>query len=129
MTNAITGVDFVCVPTRDHERSAEFYGETLGLQRLQSWGQMPATEFQAGNLTLAVMEPTAFGSELRPHALPIAFHVDDVAAARTELEGKGIEFPEETFDTGVCHMAPFADPDGNALMLHHRYAPKDQGPS
>jgi hypothetical protein len=35
-------------------------------------------------------------------------------------------FDGETFDTGVCHMAFFRDPDGNALMLHHRYAPRDE---
>jgi len=29
----------------------------------------------------------------------------------------------------VCHMAHFADPDGNRLMLHHRYAPKDAKPT
>ena len=49
--------------------------------------------------------------------------VDDVAAARKELEAKGVEFAGETFDTGVCHMALFTDPDGNDLMLHNRYAP------
>jgi hypothetical protein len=27
------------------------------------------------------------------------------------------------FDSGVCHMAFFTDPDGNDLMLHRRYAP------
>jgi predicted enzyme related to lactoylglutathione lyase len=52
-------------------------------------------------------------------------HVDDVPAARKELEAKGVEFAGETFDTGVCHMALFTDPDGNDLMLHHRYAPRD----
>ena len=40
-----------------------------------------------------------------------------------ELEAKGVEFAGEIFDTGVCHMAFFVDPDGNDLMLHHRYAP------
>ena len=48
----------------------------------------------------------------------LALHVDDIAAARAELEAKGVEFDGETFDTGVCHMAFFEDPDGNALMLH-----------
>ena len=37
----------------------------------------------------------------------------------------GVAFAGDTFDTGVCHMAFFADPDGNALMLHHRYAPRE----
>ncbi len=54
----------------------------------------------------------------------IALHVEDVATARAELEEKGIEFIGETFDTGVCHMAFFNDPDGNDLMLHHRYSPR-----
>jgi predicted enzyme related to lactoylglutathione lyase len=52
-----------------------------------------------------------------------ALHVDDVEAARKELEDKGVEFMGETFDTGVCHMALFTDPDGNDLMLHNRYKP------
>ena len=53
----------------------------------------------------------------------LALRVDDVAAARAELEAKGVQFVGETFDTGVCHMAFFADPDGNTLVLHSRYAP------
>ena len=48
---------------------------------------------------------------------------DDVAETRAALEGKGVQFFGETLDTGVCHMAIFADPDGNQLMLHRRYAP------
>ena len=55
---------------------------------------------------------------------PVAFHVDDVEAARSTLESRGVSFNGDTFDTGVCHMAFFQDPDGNALMLHHRYVPR-----
>jgi predicted enzyme related to lactoylglutathione lyase len=123
-TRLITGVDFVCVPTRDHDRAVEFYGETLGLERRKRWGEMPATEFQAGNLTLAVMDPSAFGQgEARPNSVPIALRVDDVEAARTVLEAKGVTFQVEMLDSGVCHQAIFSDPDGNPLVLHHRYAP------
>ncbi len=64
------------------------------------------------------------GREFQASTHPLAFHVEDVAAARAELESKGVEFLAETMDSGVCHMAPFADPDGNVLMLHHRYAPR-----
>jgi catechol 2,3-dioxygenase-like lactoylglutathione lyase family enzyme len=123
-TTVITGVDFVCVPTSDHDRAVEFYGETLGLERLKRWGEMPATEFQAGNLTLAVMDPSAFGQpEARPNSAPIAFQVGDVEAARTLLESKGVTFHLQMLDSGVCHQAFFSDPDGNPLILHHRYAP------
>ena len=58
------------------------------------------------------------------HNAHIAFHVDDMPAARADFEAKGIEFIGDTFDTGVCHMAFFSDPDGNDLMLHSRYSPR-----
>ena len=120
-TLQITGVDFVCVPTRDFDRSVAFYGDVLGLPERKRWGSMPGCEFQAGQLTLAVMQPDAFGQEFRPNALPIAFHVDDVPAARAALEAKGVEFAGDIIDSGVCHQAIFHDPDGNPLDLHHRY--------
>jgi predicted enzyme related to lactoylglutathione lyase len=124
----ITGVDFVTVPTRDWEQAKEFYGETLGLERSKRWGNMPASEFETGSLTIALMQSDAFGLEFSPLPTPIALHVDDVQAAREELEAKGVKFPADTLDSGVCHMAHFRDPDGNVLMLHHRYAPKDAKP-
>jgi predicted enzyme related to lactoylglutathione lyase len=120
----VTGVDFVTLPTRDFERAEEFYGTVLGLPCSARWGSMPAAEFETGTLTIAVMQSDAFGLEFRPHTHPIALHVDDVRAARAELEARGIVFPAETIDSGVCHMAHFHDPDGNALMFHNRYAPK-----
>lgn len=123
----VTGVDFVCVNASDFDASIAFYAETLGLPELKRWGDMPGVEFQTENLTLAVMEPTAFGQEFRRNGAAIALQVDDVAAAREELESKGVEFHGETIDSGVCHMAFLSDPAGNPLMLHHRYAPKPSG--
>jgi predicted enzyme related to lactoylglutathione lyase len=120
----VTGVDFITVPTQDFDKAEQFYGDVLGLERSKQWGNMPAREFETGSLTIALMQSDAFGVEFERHTHPIALHVDDVAAARGELESKGIEFVADTMDSGVCHMAHFRDPDGNALMLHHRYAPK-----
>jgi catechol 2,3-dioxygenase-like lactoylglutathione lyase family enzyme len=119
----VTGVDFITVPTRDYEKADEFYGDVLGLERSKRWGNMPAGEFETGSLTIAVMQSDAFGLEFQPHTHPVALHVEDVQAARAELESKGVTFPAETLDSGVCYMAHFSDPDGNALMFHHRYAP------
>jgi catechol 2,3-dioxygenase-like lactoylglutathione lyase family enzyme len=119
----VTGVDFVAVPTADYEAAAAFYGDVLGLQFVKRWGQMPAGEFQAGNLTIAVMQSDAFGQEFRSSNAPIALQVDDVAAARARLEDRGVTFNVDTLDSGVCHQAFFSDPDGNPLILHHRYAP------
>lgn len=120
-TLQITGVDFVTVPAKDFEASVHFYGEVLGLPPVKRWGTMPGAEFQAGNLTLAVMDPTAFGQEFHPHSLPIAFQVDDVPAAREALEAEGVEFLGDLIDSGFCHQAIFRDPAGNTLDLHHRY--------
>jgi catechol 2,3-dioxygenase-like lactoylglutathione lyase family enzyme len=125
----VTGVDFITVPTRDYDKADEFYGDVLGLERSKQWGSMPAREYETGSLTIAVMQSDAFGIDFKAHSHPIALHVDDVAAAREELESKGVEFAADTMDSGVCHMAYFRDPDGNALMFHHRYAPKDARPS
>ncbi len=119
----ITGVDFVAVPAKDFEASVHFYGTVLGLPEVKRYGRMPGAEFQAGNLTLAIMEPTAFGQEFRPHGMPIALQVDDVAGAREQLEARGVRFSGEIIDSGVCHQAIFSDPAGNTLDLHHRYAP------
>ncbi len=116
--------DFVSVPVRDMERSSAFYRDTLGLEQTGD-GAWP--EFRLGeNVFLYLLDPTNIGQEFGgPHTAPIALRVPDVEAARAELTERGVVFHGETFDTGVCHMAHFSDPDGNVFMLHRRYAPSD----
>ncbi|MCB0866535.1 MAG: VOC family protein [Solirubrobacterales bacterium] len=121
----VRGVDFATVPTRNYEAATQFYGEVLGLPFSKQWGDMPAGEFETGNLTIAVMQSDAFGQEFSPNGGAIALHVDDVAEARADLEAKGVSFFMDDIDSGVCNMAFFADPDGNPFILHHRYAPKE----
>jgi predicted enzyme related to lactoylglutathione lyase len=123
-TTLVTGVDFVFLPTRDFAAAEQFYGTVLGLPCSSRYEKVPGGEFETGSLTLQVIDSAAIGREFQPNGGAIALHVDDVAAARAELESRGVTFLAETMDSGVCHMAPFADPDGNTLILHHRYAPK-----
>jgi catechol 2,3-dioxygenase-like lactoylglutathione lyase family enzyme len=120
----IQKVDTVGVPSQDTERSRRFYVETLGLRPDErSWN-----EFWVGDTCFAIWEPARWGAEFEPQHNGIALlHVDDVAAARAELEQKGVEFEGETVDTSVCHMATFFDPDRNRLILHRRYAPYSVG--
>jgi catechol 2,3-dioxygenase-like lactoylglutathione lyase family enzyme len=116
----ISGLDFVGVPSQDWERAHKFYVETLGL-RPDDKGQ---SEFWVGETCFGIWEPEKLGMDFAPQKnAHLALHVDDVAATRAELEGMGVEFFGDILDTGVCHMAFFTDPDGNDLMLHHRYAP------
>ena len=120
MASPISKVDVVGIPSSDPERSRQFYVETLGLRPEDN----ARHEFWVGDTCFAIWTPAWFGVEYQPQANSIVLlHVDDVASARAELEGKGVTFHGETFDTGVCHMANFADPDGNPLTLHKRYAP------
>ena len=116
--------DFVSVPVTDLERSTRFYGETLGLEQI---GEGAWPEFQLGeNVSLYLLDPTNIGQEFQgPHTSSIALRVADVESARKELEERGVAFRGDTFDTGVCRMAFFSDPDGNELMLHRRYAPHE----
>ena len=120
MASPIAKVDTVGVPSQDSERSRRFYVETLGLRPDEhAWN-----EFWVGETCFAIWEPARFGGEFKPQPNGIVLlRVDDVEAARAEFEAKGVEFVGETFDSGVCHMATFVDPDGNQLVLHKRYAP------
>jgi predicted enzyme related to lactoylglutathione lyase len=120
----ISGVDFVVVSSRDLPKAVEFYGETLGLPRSVYLEERSYAEFETGNLTLSVIDAEKMGMQHSVRGQQIALHVEDVATARTTLEARGVEFHGDTLDTGVCHMAMFADLDGNPLMLHHRYAPR-----
>ena len=121
----IERTDFVSVPVRDLERSKRFYAETLGLPSVGD-GDGAWPEYQLGeNVSLYLIDPANIGQQFTaPHSAHIALRVPDVAAARAALEEKGVAFDGDTVDTGVCHMAFFRDLDGNALMLHRRYAPR-----
>lgn len=131
-TSVVNGVDFVSIPVTDLEAAEGFYGDVLGLPPSKRW-QRPGqeamgAEFEPGTVTLALIDCAKIGIEFQPTKVPIALHVDDFEAARTALEEGGVEFQGETIDSGVCHMIAFRDPDGNALMIHHRYAPEGARP-
>jgi catechol 2,3-dioxygenase-like lactoylglutathione lyase family enzyme len=123
MPITVERVDFISIPTQDVERSRRFYLDTLGLPLDRE--TRAGFEVNAGQVTLGVWQPEGMGLPFAPNPNDVALRVPDVAAARASLEGAGVRFEGETIDTGVCHMAFFHDPDGNALMLHRRYAPAE----
>ncbi|MBA3365674.1 MAG: VOC family protein [Actinobacteria bacterium] len=122
-TVSVERTDFVSVPVQDMERAKRFYAETLGIHSPSLDAAWP--EFETGNVSLYLVDPTKMGAEFKPNSSHIALRVPDVAEARHRLEEAGVEFEGDTLDTGVCHMAFFSDPEGNALMLHRRYAPNE----
>ena len=126
-TSLVTGVDFVSVPTKNMSAARDFYENVLGLEASKLWqgqGSDPVgAEFETGTVTIAVIDCDKLGIPYQPIKVPIAFRVDNVPAARAELESRGVSFQGDIIDSGVCHQAIFEDPDGNTLDLHHRYAP------
>lgn len=123
-------VDFISVPVRDLQRADDFYGKTLGLTRNPNSGPR-WVEYETENVTIALISPEAMGpqflEDFHPNKVPIAFRVPDVGEARAKLQEAGVEFEGDVIDSGVCHIAGFTDPDGNALILHRRYAPYADG--
>ena len=120
-------VDYVRIPVTDMEEANRFYGEVLGLARSPNSPGDDWVEYEAGNVTLAVMTPHTHDYEFTP--LPtttIALRVPDVAAAKAKLEAEGLEVGE-MWDSGVCRGAGVSDPAGNRILLHHRYAPYADG--
>jgi catechol 2,3-dioxygenase-like lactoylglutathione lyase family enzyme len=116
------------VPTKDLAAARDFYGDVLGLEASSVWqrgGEAPVgAEFETGTVTIALLDCVRLGIPFQPSKAPIALQVEDVAAARAELESRGVSFQGDIIDSGVCHQAIFEDPDGNTLDLHHRYAPR-----
>jgi catechol 2,3-dioxygenase-like lactoylglutathione lyase family enzyme len=125
MAMDVERVDFVSFLTQEIARAKAFYVDVLGLD-VESEREHDI-EFRAGQVTLDIFDPSSIGQPFAPSPAGLALRVPDVAAARAELESKGVEFDGETLDTGVCHMASFRDPDGNALMLHRRYSRFEDG--
>lgn len=124
----ITRTDFVFLPITSFEKAEEFYSGVLGLECSKRYRDGIGGEFETGSLTIQVVDMAKIGREFAPSRGAIALHVEDVEAARAELQSRGVEFKGETLDSGVCYQAFFRDQDGNGLILHHRYAPPDARP-
>ena len=116
----VEAVDFISIPTRDTERAIAWYRDVLALPE----SEVTEGELETPNVTLSFWEPEREKVPFHANEAGFALRVPDVAAARAELEAKGVRFIAETWDSGVCHFAAFKDPDGNTLILHRRYAPR-----
>lgn len=121
----VEGVDFVFLWTQDFERARRFYVDTLGLEQTADY-RRHGGEFETAGFTISMLQADRVGMSFEAATTPIAFRVDDVAERRIELEAQGVQFAGDIVDSGVCHQAYFKDPDGNSLILHHRYAPRPE---
>ena len=114
-------VDFVSVPARDVPRAMAFYRKVF---------ELPESEYSEGeletpNVTIAFWNPESQGAEFVANHAGFALRVADVETAVGEFKAAGGEVMG-IVDSGVCHMGFVKDLDGNVLILHRRYAPKEQ---
>jgi catechol 2,3-dioxygenase-like lactoylglutathione lyase family enzyme len=109
-------VDFFNIATRDADATRAWYRDVLGLPV----DPQNADELTAGQVTLTFWQPEDEEIEFKPDIAGFALRVADVDQAKAALEAEGAECVGSG-DTGVCKMAVFLDPDGNAVILHRRH--------
>jgi catechol 2,3-dioxygenase-like lactoylglutathione lyase family enzyme len=118
----LEGIDHVALAVRDIERSAKWYADVLGFERLHvgRWNGVP-TFIGKGHTGIALfpvrgenVEPAGRG---RIKMLHLAFRADrkNFLAAQEELKGRGIRF--EFQDHEISHSIYFYDPDGHELEI------------
>lgn len=119
----VSAIAFTGYPVTDIPRARAFYEQTLGLRSSTVFEHEGRywIEYDIGPGTLAIAnmapdrwKPSADG--------PCAtLELADLTAAVAALRAAGVRFVLEPMDTGVCHFAIVADPDGNSLGLHQRH--------
>lgn len=116
-------LDHVAISVRDIDRSVDWYGKMLGLEKRSTWDGEPVM-MCAGDTCLALFSVDGPGitlseSERQRHltARHIAFRVDraNFDAAQKEFQEKGID--SRFADHSVCHSVYLDDPDGHTIEL------------
>ena len=81
--------DFISVPVTDMERSTRFYGDTLGLERIEH-PEQGFPEYQLGeNVSLYLLQMESIGEAFTgPHSASVALRVADVGEARRDQIGR-----------------------------------------
>jgi len=117
----LEGIDHVAMGVRDIERSAQWYIDILGFERLHDgmWNGVP-TFIGNGNTGLALFpanqEPkTSAQREIRMLHLAFRTNHENFRVAQQELKTHGIEF--EFQDHEISHSIYFRDPDGHQLEI------------
>ena len=119
----LEGIDHVAMGVRDIERSAKWYIEVLGFERLHEgmWNGVP-TFIGKGNTGIALFPAKpdakpASSSHRKLRMLHLAFRADheNFLGAQRELKKRGIEF--EFQDHEISHSIYFHDPDGHVLEI------------
>jgi predicted enzyme related to lactoylglutathione lyase len=121
----VSAIAFTGYPVTDIPRARAFYEQVLGLKSSTVFEHEGRhwIEYDIGPGTLAISNMSPDKWKPSADGPCIALDVADFPGAVSALRAAGVKFFIEPMDSGVCHMAIVADPDGNALVIHQRYKP------
>jgi len=111
-------VAFTAIAVSDKERARKFYQEVLELKPATTAMDGAWVEYELGATTIGVgchpaWQPSREGTT-------VAFEVPNIDDAIKKLKERGVTFDSEKYESPVCFMAQFRDPDGNKLLVHQR---------
>lgn len=112
------------IAASDWQRALDWYTTVLGFETVYAVPEIEWAELKSplDGATLGIT-----GLQGEPHPGPggitITFGVEDIDAARTELERRGVAFDGPTGGVeGMVRLATFHDLDGNVMMLAQNVA-------
>ncbi len=98
------------------EKAAEFYEETLGLEKKYEYSSYVG--FECGGVEIGLILKVTEGQKVSPASPSVEFLVDDVEKVYKELKNKGVKlFKELHEEPWGGKQATFTDPDGNIIEI------------
>ena len=122
-------VGYLILYVYDVAESRDFYERRLGLRVIE--GDEDSVKLDAGRVIVALHRASDYGVTLagrRDDASDVVFLVDDLNAARADLEARGVSFiRRRTYEIG--RVTDFYDPNGHRLMIYEPSATALSWPS
>ncbi len=119
----VTEIAYTGYPVTDMPRARAFYEGILKLTPAINFEQEGRywIEYEVGPAALAITNMWPGWRPATDNGPVVALEVADFDATVADLRGAGVKFTVEPLDSGACHLAVVADPDGNSVAIHRRH--------
>lgn len=112
----VKGVVWVGTASEKYEETERFFRETMGFTPFQQREDLSILRLDSGEW-VEIFGPSDPHFAEFGDGLVVEFLVDDLDDARSELEGKGVEFLTENHGWGEYAWVRFRGPDGKIYGL------------